>query len=268
MTTFVRNLLSAAMSLVLLAACGGGGGDGGGGNTGGSSPPTQTPTQTSGTAEGVYGGTLNGSSSSDFEVLVLENGEYWSLYGQNMGSIFYVHGFIQGNGTSNNGSFTSSDLRDFGYAPAAAGSLTASYNTSAKTITGSTTTPMGTVQFSGGPIPNSLYNYNSPATLSSVSGSWAAVSSLGGNVTINIAANGNLTLSEGGCVASGTIAPRASGKNVFNVSVKFGAAPCLLPNQTATGIGVTYALATGQTQLIAAVTSAARSEGIAVFGVR
>jgi hypothetical protein len=35
-----------------------------------------------------------------------------------------------------------------------------------------------------------------------------------------------------------------------------------------TGIAIVYALATGQTQLIAAVTDSSRTVGIAIFGIR
>jgi hypothetical protein len=53
---------------------------------------------------------------------------------------------------------------------------------------------------------------------------------------------------------SGTATPRSSGKNVMNVSVTFGAAPCALPGQTATGIAINYTIAaTNQKQLIVAV---------------
>ena len=41
-----------------------------------------------------------------------------------------------------------------------------------------------------------------------------------------------------GCNFAGTVLPRPSGKNVFNVSLTFGPAPCALPGQAAAGIAV------------------------------
>ncbi len=49
---------------------------------------------------------MTGSSSRAFELIVLENGDFWTLYGTNTSSAFDVAGFIKGNGTSGNGSFT------------------------------------------------------------------------------------------------------------------------------------------------------------------
>jgi hypothetical protein len=237
-------------------------------NCGGASQSVTVTVTPPPTAEGVYGGTLTGGTYSDFQALVLENGDFWSLYGNDTGSIFYVYGFVQGSGASSNGSFTSSNIRDYGFYPALSGTLASTYNSSAKTISGTLSAQGGTVQFSGGPVPGSLYDYNTAATLSSVSGNWSAMSSTGGSVSINIAANGSLTTSESGCTGAGSISPRPSGKNVFNVSVTFGPAPCLLPNQTATGIAIAYPLPTGQKQFVAALASASRTAGIAVFGIR
>jgi hypothetical protein len=243
-----------------LAGCGGGGGGGGGdsGIPGGSGP----------SAEGVYGGTLTGSTSSAFQMLVLENGEYWALYGTSTPSTFFVAGFVQGSGTSNNGTFTSSNAKDFGFAPAVSGSVSATY-TATPTITGTVSSNQGNVGFSGGAIAGSLYDYDAAARLSTVAGSWTLTELTGEGVAMTIAANGSFTaVSTEGCNFSGTVAPRASGKNVFNVSLTFGAAPCSLPGTAASGIAVAYPLANGQTQLLVAVTEGTRTYGTAAFGTR
>lgn len=237
----------------MLVACGGGGDSGSSGAT----------------AEGVYGGTLTGSTSSAFQLLVLENGEFWAMYGTRTSTFFGVAGFIQGSGTSNNGSFTSSNTKDFGFAPARSGSTSATYDATAKTISGTVTSAGGSVGFSGGPIPGSLYNYNTAATLNTIAGSWSTTTLTGESVSLTIASNGSFTASSGtGCVFSGTVVPRASGKNVFNVALTFGAAPCALAGQAATGIAVAYPLANGQTQLLVAVVDGARTVGTAAFGTR
>lgn len=98
----LSGFFASALCGLTLAACGGGGG-------GSTSSATTGPT-----AEGAYTGTLSGSSSSDFQLLILESGDYWGLYGDEVGDTFYVAGLIQGSGTSRNGSFSSSNARDYG----------------------------------------------------------------------------------------------------------------------------------------------------------
>lgn len=243
----------------LLVGCGGGGG-------GSSTPTTPGPS-----AEGVYGGTMTGSRNTAFETIVLENGDFWSVYGTQTSSIFSVAGFVQGSGTSNNGSFTSSNAKDFGYAPAAASTLNATYDATAKTISGSISEGTQTVTLSGGPIAGSLYNYNTAAALTTVVGSWSTTSLTGEGVAINVASTGAFTAISSfgfGCSFTGTITPRASGKNVFNVAMTFGAAYCALPGQSATGIAVVYPLTSGRTQLLVAAVDGTRSYGSAVVGTR
>ena len=250
-----RSILGFATGVcITLAGCGGGGGD------------TPAP---GATAEGVYGGTLTGSSSNNFQMLVLENDEFWALYGTQSTSLFAVAGFLQGTGISNNGTYTSSNARDFGFNPALAGTANATYNATAKTIAGSVAASAGTVTFSGGPIAGSLYNYNTPALLSSVSGTWSLTALTGEGISLNVSSTGAFTANSAfGCTFSGTMTPRPSGKNVFNVSLTFGASPCVLAGQPASGIALVYPIATGRTQLIFAGTNTARTTGTAAFGTR
>jgi hypothetical protein len=242
---------SAIVSAMLLGGCGGGGD---------SAIAVATPT-----AEGVYGGTLTGGRSNAFNLLVLENGEAWSMYGTQSATSFGVAGFVQGAGTSSNGSFTVSNGKDFGFSPAQAGSTSATYDATAKTISGTT----GSVTFSGGPVAGSLYNYDTAASLSAISGAWSATGLTGESIALNVAASGAFTATSGlGCKFSGTVAPRASGKNVFNVSLTFGAAPCALAGQAATGIALVYPLASGRTQLLVAAVDSTRTYGAAAVGTR
>lgn len=241
---------------ITFAGCGGGGG--------GSGTAAAKPT-----AEGVYGGTLTGSASNAFQLLVLENGEFWAMYGIRTANLFGVAGFIQGSGTSNSGAFTASDTKDFGLNPAVAAPTSATYNATAKTISGTVSAPGGAVTFSGGPIVGSTYNYNAPAILTAISGTWPTTSLTGESVAITIASTGIFTaVSSLGCNFSGTVTPRPSGKNVFTVSLTFGAAPCALPSQSASGIAVAYPLNNGQTQLLIAAVDSTRTQGTAAFGTR
>lgn len=248
----VRSVTWAAFAAVaLLAGCGGGD----------ASDPGPT-------AEGVYGGTLANSTSSAFNMLVLENGEYWSMYGVQTAQAFGVAGFVQGTGTSNNGSFSSSTAKDFGETPAVTGTVSATYDATAKTISGTLTSTAGQVTFSGGSIPGSLYVYNMPASLATISGSWSMTDLNGEAVAVTISSTGAVAASSLGCSFTGTVVPRASGTNVFNVALRFGPVPCDLSGQEATGIAVAYPLANGRTQLIVAAVDGTRTYGAAAFGAR
>jgi hypothetical protein len=202
-------------------------------------------------------------------MLVLENDEFWAMYGTQTSTQFLVAGFLQGSGASNNGSFTSSNVRDFGFNPAIAGTASANYNATAKTISGSVVATAGTVTFAGGPIAGSLYNYNVPAQFSAVSGAWSLTALTGEGISLTVSSTGTFSaVSAFGCNFSGTMSPRSSGKNVFNVALTFGASPCLLAGQPASGIAIVYPLSTGRSQLIFAGTNAARTVGTAAFGTR
>jgi hypothetical protein len=248
-------LIALCLTTLALVACGGGGGD--------SAPPAASPS-----AEGFYGGALTGSASTAFQMLILENGDAWSIYGTNLPNAFLVAGFVQGSGSSTNGSYSGTG-KDYGFAPGVAGTVAATYDAAAKTISGTTTTVNGTTTFVGGPVAGSLYNYETPASLATVIGSWTTASLTGETVTFNIAANGTFSaVSSLGCNFTGTVAPRASGKNVFDTALTFGPAPCALPGQSASGIAVAYPLANGQTQLIVGAVDSTRTFGTAAFGTR
>lgn len=240
-----------------LAACGGGG-DG------------DSTSSTSTLPEGVYGGSLTGSTSPVFQMLVLENGDFWSLYGTQTASLFSVAGFVQGSTDSSGTNFSSANARDYGFAPATAGTATGTFNAAARTIAGSVTAGGQSVSFSGGPIAGSLYDYNVPASVAAVAGNWTLGTTLTGDtVFLNIQSNGSFSAtSVSGCAFTGSVTPRSSGRNVLNVSLTFGPSPCALPSQAATGIALSYPLSNGSTQLAVAVQNSARTLGIAAFGTR
>lgn len=249
--------VAAAVFAVALTACGGEGSATDAANAGGS-------------PEGVYGGTLTGSTSSAFQMVILENGDLWALYGTQGASTLFVRGLIQGAGAWSQGSYTVAQARDFGFQPAVAGRLSGRFDDStAKTISGTASFTGTNITFSGGPIPGSLYRYDTPVSLAATAGSWSLTAISGEVIALNVASDGRFSgASNTGCTLSGTLAPRPSGKNVFNITLTFGPAPCLLAGQGASGIALVAPLATGQSQLIVAATDTARSVGTAAFGVR
>ena len=254
-------MLKTKVSLSVLVACTALAGCGGGGDS-------STPVVVGPTAEGAYSGTTTGARNSDFSLLILENGDFWTLYGNRISGQFLVSAVIQGSGNSTNGSFTSSNVKDFGVMPALAGTLNATYNATAKTISGTIAAGASTISFSGGPA-DALYNYNTAASLANIVGSWVTTSTSGETVNINIASAGTFSAAgSSGCNFSGTVKPRTSGKNVFETTMTFGPAPCGLPGQTASRIALSYPLVSGQTQLVLAQVDSTRAFGSAAFGTR
>ena len=268
------NFLIAAVSASFLVACGGGGGDspaGSGTPTGGSTAPTATATP--GQAQGFYAGNFVFSGTPrQFQLAILENDEYWALYGlANAGGGLTVFGFIQGQGTTTNGTFTSSNLRDFGVTPAAAGSLSATYQTGIS-VSGTVTANGTPASFAANTSASDIATYNTPANLADITGSWVGTA-LDGVTTFNlsIGATGAISgSSAAGCTVSGTMASRASGKNVFDVHLTTAAsAACgTAAGQSGNGIGASSLLSNGKRQLLIALVSADRSTGTVLFSTR
>ena len=263
-----RTSLIGALGLsALLAGCGGGGG---GGTTAAS---TATTTAATAAAEGVYTGST--STGSVFDTVVLDDGTYYAIYGTNGASGLTVNGFVQGQGTSGATTFTSSNLRDFTYTGSTlSGTLSATY-TPGVSVSGTVTESSGSSTFTGNVPQSSSYVYNTPADINTVSGNWTAntLQGAGAPVSLTINTNGTFSGAQGNCSFSGTLTPRASGKNIFDVTVNFGPTPCVLANGTASGIGLSYLTtnsATQQTtrQLLVAVVDPTRQYGTLLFGQR
>jgi len=243
-----------------LGGCGGGGGGNGSSNSSGSSagvPPAIG-------VEGVYHGTL--SNGLEHATMVLDDGRYYILYGTTASEGFTTSGFLQGSGQANHGSFASSDLKDFARTGAVtSGTLSAAYT--GTSLNGTVTGAGATLTFTSTPTDVAVLNYNIPASLSSISGVWHLTSMQSEAVFVNVAANGSFFAALGECAITGTFTPRASGKNVFDVSQTFGPS-CTLAGQSASGIAIAYPLTSAGRQLIIAETSASRANGLLWFGVR
>lgn len=247
---------------IALASCGGGG------SSAPDAQPASVGTNTDIVPVGAYSGTLNGSASPAFQMYVLDDGTFWSPYGVSNANSFQVRGFAQGAGVFRNGSFTSTDEKDFRFSPPDPGVVSGTYTT-AHAISGTVTYPDAVVTFSGDTIAASTYTYDTPALLSAIAGSWTISMLNGESANISISNTGMIGgVSASGCNFTGSATPSTSGKNIFNVSLAFGLSPCVLPSQNVKGIGVLTALASGQHQLIIMATDTARAHGTGLFGVR
>lgn len=257
-------LLIFSLLAMILVACGGGGG-------GGASTDSTTTSNSGQKAEGVYEGTL--TTGETVNILALENDEVYVLYGQNSGGSLRVYGFDWAQGTSKNGTYSASVVKDYYYTGAVTtGSVVASYiaNTS---FNGTATINGVRVGFTSAPPTNSLYIYNTPAMLSAVAGSWTGTLLSGEAGIVTISTSGALTANfkgsySGTCTATGSVLPRNSGKNVYDLSLTFGSAPCLLPGTTVGGVMLSYLLTNGQKQMIAVATTTNKSSGNVFFARR
>jgi hypothetical protein len=222
---------------------------------GGSSSPSKDPGSgnTLGLAQGAWSGTT--AAGVSYETIILPNDKYYSIYGTMTGSSFLVSGMMTGQGGSRDTSYAAS-LTDFSsngtVLPA---SLSASYVAGAS-MNGTISESDYQIVFSGRPLPSSTFPYDTPATVASIQGVWTGNLLDGSAATANIKSDGTFTGSDAGCTFSGSAVPDTSGKNFFNVTMTFGASPCVLANQTVSGIGVQYLLADRVThQLLVALSS-------------
>lgn len=246
----------------VLVGCGGGGG----------SSVSATP----GEAQGVYSGSFSTAAfpTGKFSTLVLDSDEIWTIYGREGASgELLVYGLIQGQGASSNGSFTASSLKDYYYdGTSATGTLSARYQVGA-TFSGTVSAGGQSVSFSG-VVPaagSTNYNYNRAAALSDISGSWAGTNMSGVTSNYTISATGTFSgTNQNGCGFSGTVTPRSSGKNVFDVSLTNNTSNAcgVASGLSGRGIAVSSLLTNGRRQLIVAVVTNDRQYGSAVFATR
>ena len=213
--------------------------------------------------QGLYLGSLDGGLQ--FASLILENGQYWGLYSRNREGYFQTAGMVQGSGSSNGGSFSAPDVRDFNPIPFNPGSLTATYAPQSR-LDGTLGTPNGDIPFVNTAPGLPLYDYNATPNPSQLAGKWTMLGSDGATYAMTGPVNGNIS-AVGTCSFSGTLLPRPSGKNVFNASLNFDAGACRLSGQSASGVGFSWLQDGGIVrQLIIATVRADRTMGTVMTG--
>lgn len=186
-------------------------------------------------AEGLYTGTL--SNGELMQSLILETGDIFLMHGD----FKTLNGqeMLQGPGRADNGSYSSTDTRDYdpdNTRPFFPAPISAAYD-SAGRFSGSIVEQGQTIGFSGLRPAQSAYDYDQPASLDKVLGAWGDALL---RITIGIA--GDIQLSSRQCDGKGTIKPRASGKNVFDIEWTFGAIPaCPFYGQTVKSIAFVQA---------------------------
>lgn len=185
------------------------------------------------TAEGLWVGTIN--TNRTLTAAVLDNGTYYFFYSV-VANPTQIAGVIQGTGTSNNGSFTSSDTKDFGIGVAVRDATISADYTARQFLNGTVTyTGTATTTFT------SSYNtaYDTTPTVASLAGVYnGQLGSSGGAQTANmiVQPDGTFTGSDqNGCTFTGKATARTRG-NVFDQSITFGGTACSFAGSTLLGI--------------------------------
>lgn len=210
-------------------------------------------------AQGMYAGKLTANGSM-INSLILEDGQFWTFYTSDGSGTYNPSAFVQGTGSVANGVFSSPDVKNFGWTPAAPGNVRALYF-AGTTLNGEIGTPSDKVAFTAAGIDPAAYNYDAPANLAQVAGSHSMGGMLG-NHLLEIAADGSFAGTSSRCGYTGKLSPRPAGNNVFNVTWTFGAGTCLLSGKTTSGIALSYLVKNGaKRNIIIAATDAERSLG-------
>lgn len=248
----MKHILIVCLACVVgVSGCGGGGGDGG------SSAPATS-------AEGLWLGTT--SNGRTIAGLVLDDGTYWVLYSL-VGNSAVIAGAVQGNGTSQSGSFTSSNGKDFNLEGYGVSDVTVSASYVAKQSLNGTILYTATgdqVAF----VSSYDSDYDLTPSLAAVAGTYSGSAATSGgteSATVTISAAGAVSgSSAGGCNFSGSASPRAHG-NVYNVSITFAGGACA--NGTNTVSGVAYFDAPTR-QINSAALNSTRTNGFIFVGTK
>lgn len=248
----MKRLAAVGVFSAILYGCGGGGGD----------EPATSVTSPPPPAEASVEGFWSGTSSTGYDVslAVLENGETWGVYSYG-GSIYgALYGHTTVSGSTLSGAGTDFNIPD---RSVTSGSYTGTF-AEKSTIEVSTSAGAG---FTGVYEPA----YDQPASLQAVAGTFSGTGVSGDSpvqaVSVTVTDTGQVSVpSSLGCSASGTIAPRSTGKNVFNVTVTFFGSTCALGNG-ATTQGIAYFDAASGQILVMAMNSS-KSDGFIYIGAK
>jgi hypothetical protein len=234
---------------------------------GGDQTSNQNPTSPSAnTAEGLWSGTINiNNTNRTLTAAVLDNGTYYFFYSSAVNPN-QIAGVIQGTGTSNNGSFTSPNTKDFGIGVAVQDATISADYASRQFFNGSIAySGAGTVTFT------SSYNaaYDASPTVASLAGDYSGQAGSSGGVqaaTVTASDHGTFTGIEPNskCTFTGTVTARTRG-NVFDQRITFDGTNCFFAGSTFQGI-VYFDIPTQR--LYAASPNSSRTDAAIFFGTK
>ena len=241
MKNVIKLTLAASAVALLLTACGGGGGGG--------------------TASVDPQGIWTGPASTGYTVnaVVLDTGETWGFY--TSGSTIY--GALYGSAAVN-GSSISINGTDFNFLNNSSSAGNLSGTVVAKTSM--------SLSGSGVTVPLTYQStYDTAATASGPIGTWSfigrsgAYSLIPGSITID--GSGRFVLNQTNCVTTGSIVPRAGGKNVYNVNLSAVGIGCAAGQSTLSGVAFLNTAVTPN-QFYSLALNSSKSDGLIVIGTK
>jgi hypothetical protein len=217
------------------------------------------------TAEGLWVGAIN--TNRTLTAAVLDDGTYYFFYSV-AANPNQIAGVIQGTGTSNNGSFTSSNTKDFGIGVAVRDATISADYTARQFLN-------GTIPYSGAGAGTATFtsSYNhaydtrpAVASLEGVYNGQLGSSGSSGGVqpaSMIVQADGTFTGSDqSGCTFTGKATARTRG-NIFDQSITFGGTACSFAGSTLLGI-MYLDIPTGR--LYTAALNSLRTDAVIFFG--
>lgn len=262
--------LGALSASLVLVACGGNGGGGGDGAQTNGGATNVAVGNTNANAEGAWHSEQ--SNGDVLDLLLLENGSLYALSSSTATSAPLL-AFDQGSYTVTGTNLTAqlTHYNDLGttLTGSVSGTVVAGISIAGTaTTTGSAKTPTFSVKPTS--VADNSYNYNNAASLSSIAGAWVSGTLLfqSAPVSFSIDSAGALAGTNLACSFTGQFLPRASGKNVFDVSLTFGQAPCAAPGKTFSGVAISYIGSNGTRQLTAALQDASKALGTMLYAQR
>ena len=231
-----------ASVVITLVGCGGGGG---------------SSSATNADAQGYWTGPA--STGYTVSAAVLETGETWGVY--TSGSTIY--GALYGT-TSVSGNSVSITGTDFNFLTnsSSSGNLTGSISAkSSMSLSGTGVTLPLTYQVA----------YDTAATSAALVGNWAFTGRSGSYTllpgVISINSSGVFALNQTNCVSTGSIVPRPSGKNIYNVNISATGSGCAAGQTTMSGIAYLDTTVTPNKFLSMTLTPS-KNDGVIVIGTR
>ncbi len=213
--------------------------------------------------EGLWQGETN--TNRTLTAAVFEDGTYFFFYSA-VANPAVIGGVIQGSGTSEDGTFTSDNARDF----VVGGNV---LNATVSAGYGIRQFLNGSIAYPGGGIQSFTSSYNivfddPTPILATMAGVYQVQAGRIGGVqsgTVTVLADGTFEGSEqDGCTFTGRVTPRSHG-NVFDYQITFGGPPCFLSGTTLQGMWYVDLLTR---RLFAAAPTATRADAAILFGTK
>ena len=252
----------------LLTACGG---HGGGDAAGNGNPSSNAGAGSNAFVEGAWSG--SNAKNDTLDLLLLENGDLYAMFSSVPTGQVPTLVFDKGRYSVSGNMLTATVVQYNDNGSTVSGTLGATVQAGVS-ITGSASNTGSTASNTFSVTPTSAvhagYNYSTPAALSDIAGAWTSTYLLGQNTpfALSITPSGALAATDLGCSIAGSITPRSSGKNVFNISLSFGQSPCRLAGQTVAGVAISYLRPNGQRQLSAAMLDSSKAQGAMLYAQR